>query len=77
LTRIYFCISVELTMQNPDVTKLLSKFKEFVLERDLTLQQVAIFLKISHTAVADIINGNTLKPHGRTLYKIKKLIGEK
>jgi transcriptional regulator with XRE-family HTH domain len=64
-------------MKNPDVNKLICKFKEFILERDLTLQQVAIFLKISHSAVADILNGKTEKPHGRTLYKIKKFIGEK
>ena len=63
-------------MQNPDVSKLICKFKEFILERDLTLQQVAIFLKISHSTVADIIKGKTVKPHDRTIYKIKKFIGE-
>ena len=52
------------------------KFKAFILERDLTLQQVAIFLKISHSAVAKILNGRTSNPHNRTIYKIKKLIGE-
>ena len=63
-------------MENINKEELLSKFKEFILERDLTLQQVAIFLKISHSAVADILNGKTSKPHERTLYKIRKLIGE-
>jgi len=63
-------------MQNPDVSILICKFKDFILERDLTLQQVATFLKISHSTVADIINGKTVKPHDRTLHKIKKLIGD-
>jgi|GEM_PF-1454736 len=62
---------------NNEIKKLITKFKTFILERDLTLQQVAIFLKISHSAVADILNEKTEKPHDRTLYKIKKLIGEK
>ena len=61
---------------NNDIAELITKFKHFILERDLTLQQIAIFLKISHSAVADILNGKTVKPHDRTIYKIKKLIGE-
>jgi len=65
-----------IVMQNTETRQLIARFKEFILERDLTLQQIAIFLKMSHSAVADILNGNTLKPHERTLYKIKKLIGE-
>lgn len=63
-------------MANKDISQLIIRFKEFILERDLTLQQVAIFLKMSHSAIAYILNGNTSKPHERTLYKIKKLIGE-
>jgi len=64
-------------MKDTDIRHLIAKFKEFILERDLTLQQIAIYLKMSHSAVADILNGNTSKPHERTLYKIKKLMGEK
>lgn len=61
---------------NNDIQELILKFKTFILERDLTLHQIAIFLKMSHSAVAGILNGNTSKPHPRTLYKIKKLIGD-
>lgn len=64
-------------MKNSDIIQLIDRFKKFVLERDLTLHQVAILLKISHTTVAKILNGNTSKPHPRTLYKIEKLLGEK
>jgi transcriptional regulator with XRE-family HTH domain len=63
-------------MQDTDIRLLIARFKEFILERDLTLQQIAIYLKMSHSAVADILKGNTSKPHERTLYKIKKLLGE-
>jgi len=63
-------------MKNPTTRLLLIKFKEFILERDYTLQQVGVFLKMSHSAIADILNGNTSKPHERTLYKIKKFMGE-
>ena len=76
MTSIYFYFNIEFAMQNPDITKLICRFKEFILERDLTLQQVAIFLKMSHSAIAYILNGKTPKPHERTLYKIKKLIGD-
>lgn len=60
-----------------EIKELITKFKNFILERDYTLQQIGIFLKMSHSAVADILNGNTSKPHNRTLYKIKKFMGEK
>ena len=60
-----------------NIKELIARFKNFILERDLTLQQIAIYLKMSHSAVADILNGNTSKPHERTLYKIKKFMGEK
>jgi len=59
-----------------EIKELITKFKEFILERDLTLQQIAVWLKMSHSAVADILNEKTLKPHPRTLYKIRKLIGD-
>ena len=59
-----------------ETQQLISRFKEFVLEHDLTLQQAASRLKMSHSAVADILNRKTEKPHERTLYKIKKLMGE-
>ena len=63
-------------MQNTEIRPLIARFKEFILERDLTLQQAAIYLKMSHSAIADILNGKTPKPHERTLYKIKKFMGE-
>ena len=59
---------------NTEIKKLITKFKNFILERDYTLQQIGVFLKMSHSTVADILNGKTKKPHDRTLYKIKKLI---
>ena len=63
-------------MNDNNIKVTLQKFREFILERDLTLQQTALWLKISHTTVARIINGKVTKPHDRTIYKIKKLIGE-
>jgi len=63
-------------MNNPETRQVIIRFKEFILERDLTLQQIAVWLKMSHSAVADILNEKTLRPHPRTLYKIKKLIGD-
>jgi len=62
--------------ENHDIKELVLKFRTFILERDLTLHQIAVFLKMSHSAVAGILNGKTSKPHQRTLYKIKKFIGE-
>lgn len=67
---------IVIVMENPTIRPLIIRFKEFILERDLTLHQIAIFLKMSHSAVADIINEKTQKPHNRTLYKIRKLIGD-
>lgn len=59
-----------------DTDKLIAEFRIFILDRDLTLRQVALILKMSHSAVSDIINKKTVNPHPRTIHKIKKLIGE-
>jgi len=45
-------------------------------ERDLTLQETATLLKMSVSQVDLLDNCKVSKPHKRTLYKIKKLIGE-
>lgn len=63
-------------MKNTDIEKLVTKLENFILERDLTLMQVALFMKIHYSTVAKIINREIKKPHKRTLYKIKKFIGE-
>jgi len=65
------------TMINQDINQLIERFHNFILEHDLTLQEVAASLGISYTTVAKIINHQIKKPHDRTLYKICKLIGEK
>jgi len=64
-------------MGNDDIKRLLKKFNEFRMERDLTLQEIAKLLKMSVSQVDLLDNCNVSKPHKRTLYKIKKLIGEK
>jgi len=63
-------------MDNTEIRQLIARFEDFILERDLTLHQTAIFLKMSHSAIASILNGKISRPHRRTLYKIKKFIGE-
>ena len=64
-----------ITMGNDDIKELLKKFNEFRMERDLTLQEIAILLKMSVSQVSLLDNGNVSKPHKRTLHKIKKLLG--
>lgn len=63
-------------MENIEIEKLVTKFENFILERDLTLTQVGIFIGLSPSTVEKIINKKIKKPHKRTLYKIKKFIGE-
>jgi len=64
------------TKGNDDIKGLLKKFNEFRVERDLTLQETATLLKMSVSQVELLDNCKVSKPHKRTLYKIKKLIGE-
>jgi transcriptional regulator with XRE-family HTH domain len=63
-------------MENIDTNQLLDRFQNFCLERDLTLQQIALILKVSHSTVGDILKHKTTRPHPRTLYKIRKFMGE-
>ncbi len=63
-------------MGNDDIKGLLNRFNEFRVERDLTLQKTAALLKMSVSQVDLLDNCKVSKPHKRTLYKIKKLIGE-
>lgn len=63
-------------IENPDIRGLIQRFKEFILERDLTLQEAALWLKVSHSTIARLLNENVSKPHERTIYKIKKFLGE-
>jgi|Deesub1362A_J573_1020465.scaffolds.fasta_scaffold00509_17 transcriptional regulator with XRE-family HTH domain len=61
-------------MKNDDLTELVERFKEFIFERDLTYQQVALLLRISRSTVSDILSGRRKKILLRTEYKIRKLI---
>jgi len=65
-----------ITMGNDDIKGLLEKFSKFRMERDLTLQETAKLLKMSVSQVDLLDNCKVSKPHKRTLYKIKKLLGE-
>jgi len=65
-----------ITVGNDDIKGILKKFNEFRMERDLTLQEIAKLLKMSISQVYLLYNCKVSKPHKRTLYKIKKLIGE-
>ncbi len=63
-------------MGSDDIKGLLKKFNKFRMEQDLTLQETAILLGMSISQVDLLDNGKVSKPHKRTLYKIKKLLGE-
>jgi len=65
-----------ITMGNDDIKGLLENFTKFRLEQDLTLQETAKLLNMSVSQVDLLDNCKVSKPHKRTLYKIKKLIGE-
>ena len=64
-------------MNKIETSKLIDEFNDFCLERDYTLQQLSTILKISISAIADILKKKTVKPHERTLHKIKKFMGKK
>lgn len=59
-----------------DRKQLIDAFQKYVYERNLTLRQVATLLVMSQAAISRILNGTTSRPHPRTLYKIKKILGE-
>jgi len=61
-------------MKNSNIKELLSKFQTFVYEHNLTLETVAKNLEITHVTVARILNGDTIRPHPRTRYKIEKYL---
>jgi len=58
-----------------DIQQLRIAFRDFLLERNLTLQKVALILDVSPGTLSLFKNGKTV-PFDRTLYRIKKLIGE-
>jgi len=53
------------------------RVQEFILSRDLTLNEMAGILKISTPTLWRFINRKLKKHHDRTLYKIKTFFGEK
>jgi len=63
-------------MGNDDIKRLLKKLNTYRMERDLTLQEIAALLKMSVSQIDLLDNGKVKRPHKRTLYKIKKLLGE-
>lgn len=63
-------------MKNTNIKELISRFQNFVYEHDLTLEVIAKDLGTTHVTIARILNEDTLRPHPRTLYKIKKYLEE-
>jgi len=57
------------------MNNLVEKLKFFMAERDLTIQDVANRIKRNPRTVWQFLN-EKVKPHDRTVYKIKKLLGE-
>ena len=56
--------------------KLIEKLKFFMAEKDLTIQDVAILINKQPKTIWQFLH-QKVKPHDRTLYKIKKLLGDK
>lgn len=63
-----------IVMGNNNIKSLIARFQKFVYEHDLTLEKVAKDLGLTHVTIARILNGDTLRPHPRTRYKIKKYL---
>lgn len=57
------------------MNELVEKLKFFMAERDLTIKDVAGLIKKHPKTVWQFLN-EKVKPHNRTAYKIKKLLGE-
>ena len=57
-----------------NIEKLRSEVKNFILERDMTLHVASGFFTVSIACLWRFLNGDT-KPHDRTLYKIRKMMG--
>jgi len=57
------------------MNELVEKLKFFMAERDLTIQDVADRIKRNPRTVWQFLN-EKVKSHDRTVYKIKKLLGE-
>lgn len=55
--------------------ELIEKLKFFMAERDLTIQDLATLVNKHPKTIWQFLH-QKVKPHDRTLYKIKKLIGE-
>jgi hypothetical protein len=63
-------------MIKQDNSELIKKFQDFIFSHDFTLNQVGVLLKLSPAGIYKILSGKAKHPHPRTLYKIKKLLGE-
>ena len=57
-----------------DVNELIEKLKFFMAEKDLTIHDVAVLIKRDPVTVWQFLR-QKVKPNERTIYKIKKLLG--
>jgi len=56
--------------------KIIERLKFFKAERNLTIEEIAKLIDKDPKTVWQFLNQKT-RPHSNTLYKIKKLLGEK
>lgn len=61
------------TMEKMERTDLAKRLKQYRIERDLTLGQIAALVKIGVGTVYRLENG-LVKPNERTLYKLMKAL---
>jgi len=57
------------------MNELVEKLKFFMAEKDLTIHDVAILIKKDPKTIWQFLH-QKVNPHDRTIYKIKKLLGE-
>ena len=57
------------------MNELVEKLKLFMEEKHLSIHDVAILIKKNPSTVWKFLH-QKVKPHDRTIYKIKKLLGE-
>lgn len=57
------------------IKDLREKTKEFMYDRNMTLEVASTFFDCSIGALSNFLNGKT-SPHERTLYRIRKRIGK-
>ncbi len=55
-------------------TKLVEKLKFFMAEKDLTIHDVAVLIKKDPKTIWQFLH-QRVNPHDRTIYKIKRLLG--